>query len=239
MDTFDWSMNTTSLMYAAALLTATEDPRIPNSIIYIGGYEPSGTSAGDHFKMYRISAIPDGATNTPSGTAASPSPTQTAVTPAPTVTQPTSVSPTSTSTSSTGSTSPSTTSPSSSSTSTPPPTPAPTAPGGCTFPPPTANAQCDSTGTWVVLGNTTITNANITSPVRVNGTLDISSIDTVIRIQPIPGQIPITVTDDASIRGVIELRVTNVTGANVTVLTARNVTGSFSGVKVISDDPKV
>lgn len=238
---------TAQMIRAGTLFAAAVDPSVADSVIVMGGMTSDGSA--DPTQMFRISVTT--ATTSPSSTTATPTPSVTVTTiSASTATStgstppPPTLSPLNTITTAISSTSPSASTSSSQPTASPrivpTTTPQPTVPGGCTSPPPYFSAYC-ANNVWIVNSSLTITTPqlNISStPLVIQGSLNITSNDTVVLIdlqQPVPGLVPITVRDGASLGGTLQILLHNVSNTDITVLTASNISGTFHDVNVLSD----
>ncbi len=120
---------------------------------------------------------------------------------------------------------------------TPQPLPVTTTPVSCVDPPPqfAPNAPCVN-GVYVISGPVDITDqsSNISTPVRIEGSLNVTRPDYVLRLQPANGNTSVTVRDDAELRGTLELHVGNNSASNITVLLAGRITRPFDAVNVVS-----
>lgn len=231
LDTSDWTQANATLPRAGTLFVAVEDPTHNDSVLCVGGLAPTSVGAEPRnvFQIY--------ATATPPLTTATATPFPTLPTLIPVTTAPATTLDTSTPLTSSAPTTATPTSGVPSPTPSVPTTPPPAT--GCSPLPPDPSATCID-GTWVIPGLTLSSpQLNVSSPVVIEGALNITQGDAIIRVQPLPnGQVPIRVRDDAALQGTLEIVVNNQTGPDVTVLTAKNITGAFSSVTVIHTDPK-
>lgn len=82
---------------------------------------------------------------------------------------------------------------------------------------------------------------NISSPVIISGTLNITHPQVVIEVRPFAnGDVPVTVHGVASLGGTLQLVLGNETksGETIPILTAQNITRTFDGVRVLTENNK-